>query len=62
MDATRKGVLNNLTERAVVPSDIVLVLCKLNEIVHCLVFNWEWNSNDSIFIVILRRVGAKQVR
>jgi len=62
MDAARKGVLNNLVERAIVPPDMVLVLYKLNEIFHCLVFNWKWDSNDSIFIVILRRVGAKQVR
>jgi len=61
-DVARKGVLDNLAERAVVPPDTVLVLCKLDEIVHCLAFNWEWDSNNGIFVIILRRVGAKQVR
>ena len=51
--------MTTLAERAVIPPNMVLVLCKLDEIVHCLVFNWEWDSNDGIFVVILRRVGAK---
>jgi len=38
-NAAKKGVLDNLTERVVIPPDTVLVLCKLDEIVHCLAFN-----------------------
>ena len=58
----RKGILDNLAERVVIPPNTVLVLCKLDKIVYCLAFDWEWDSNDGIFVVILRRVGAKQVR
>jgi len=61
-DVTRKDILDNLVERVIILSNTVLVLCELDEIVHCLAFNWKWDSNNSIFIIILRRVGAKQVR
>jgi len=40
-DAARKGILDNLAERAVIPPNMVLVLCELDKIVHCLAFRWK---------------------
>ena len=61
-DVTREGIFDNLVKGVVIPPNTVLVFYELDKVVHCLAFNWEWNGDNGIFIIILRRVGTKQVR
>jgi len=52
-DVVGEGILDHLLQGAIVPSDAVLVLCRLNKIIDCLSIIGEENCHNSILVVIL---------
>ena len=61
-DTCGECILNHLLQKAVVLADMVLVLSKLDEVVYCLPIIREGDWYDSVFIIILWWIWAKNVR
>ena len=51
-DAVRNGILHHFSEYSVVPTDPVLELGKLDEVVDSLAVIWKRDCNDSVLVII----------
>ena len=51
-DAVRNGILHHFSECSVIPTDLVLELGKLDEVVDSLAVIWKRNCNDSVLVII----------
>jgi len=52
VDVVRNGILYHFSECSVIPTDLVLELGKLDEVVDSLAVIWKRNCNDSILVII----------
>jgi len=53
LDLVRDGVLYYFSERMVIPTDVVLVFSKFDEVINCLFIVKKDYGHDCIFVIIL---------